>query len=227
MGFITRYFHPITAWQRSQTNRCGLYTLFLISKTLCMQRINFVYVLLTIQIALPRSLRFGGGHIGWSQLLYQFHHCAYDEIISLITIHGICCIQNLSLPLTTYCCIKTSAFTYHYSQYIILQKKQTLRYWRFRSIWQIGFNTNCQSHQIATNFGTCHDSTAVAPCTKFCSDHSIGIEMRGKRNFHRIWIAMEKPLVNKCSSVYHNAEWQMTHNITVKSLILDAPNPQT
>ena len=52
-------------------------------------------------------------------------------------------------------------------------------------------------HQIATNFCTCHDSTAVVPCTKFCSDHCIGIEMRPKRNFHRIWIAMEKPLVKR------------------------------
>ena len=51
-------------------------------------------------------------------------------------------------------------------------------------------------HQIATNFCTCHDSTAVVPCTKFCSDHCIRIEMRVKRNFHRIWIAMEKPLVS-------------------------------
>ena len=53
------------------------------------------------------------------------------------------------------------------------------------------------SHQIATNFCTCHDSTAVVPCTKFCSDHCIRIEMRVKRNFHRIWIAMEKPLMKR------------------------------
>ena len=53
-------------------------------------------------------------------------------------------------------------------------------------------------HQIATNFCTCHDSTAVVPCTKFCSDHCIRIEMRVKRNFlHRIWIAMEKPLLKR------------------------------
>ena len=45
-------------------------------------------------------------------------------------------------------------------------------------------------HRIATNFCKCHDSTAVAPCTQFCSDHCIRIEMRVKRKFHRIWIAM-------------------------------------
>ena len=28
-------------------------------------------------------------------------------------------------------------------------------------------------HQIATNLCTCHDSTAVVPCTKFCSDHVL------------------------------------------------------
>ena len=52
-------------------------------------------------------------------------------------------------------------------------------------------------HQIATNFCTCHDSTAVVPCTKVCSDLCIRIEVRVKRNFHRIWITMEKPLVKR------------------------------
>ena len=52
-------------------------------------------------------------------------------------------------------------------------------------------------HQIATNICTCHDSTAVVPCTKFCSDHWIRIEVRVERNFHRVWIAMEKPLVKR------------------------------
>ena len=49
-------------------------------------------------------------------------------------------------------------------------------------------------HQIATNFCTYHDSTAVVPCTKFCSDHCIRIDVRVKHNFHRIWIAMEKKI---------------------------------
>ena len=53
------------------------------------------------------------------------------------------------------------------------------------------------SHQTATNFCTCHQSTAVVPCTKFCSDHPIRVEVRVKQNFHRIWIAMEKPLVKR------------------------------
>ena len=52
-------------------------------------------------------------------------------------------------------------------------------------------------HQIATNFCTCHDSTAVVPCTKFCSDYGIRVEVRVKRNFHRIWITMEKPFVKR------------------------------
>ena len=52
-------------------------------------------------------------------------------------------------------------------------------------------------HQIATNFCICYDSTAVVPCTKFCSDHCIRIELRVKRNFHRIWIVMEEPLVKR------------------------------
>ena len=43
-------------------------------------------------------------------------------------------------------------------------------------------------------------------CTKFCSDHSIRLEMRVKRNFHRIWNAMEKPLVKRGPVPYHDAQ---------------------
>ena len=74
-------------------------------------------------------------------------------------------------------------------------------------------------HQIATNFCTCHDSTAVVPCTKFCSDHCIRIEMRVKRNFHRIWIAMEKALVKwgpgqlQCNPTLHHI-WVTSSTIT-------------
>ena len=57
-------------------------------------------------------------------------------------------------------------------------------------------------HQIATTFCTCHDSTAVVTCTKFCSDHGIRVEVRVKGNFHRILIAMEKPLVKRCRILY-------------------------
>ena len=44
------------------------------------------------------------------------------------------------------------------------------------------------AHHIATNFRTCHDSTDIVPCTKFCSDHFVRIEVRMKQNSHRIWI---------------------------------------
>ena len=36
-------------------------------------------------------------------------------------------------------------------------------------------------HQIATNICTCHDSTAVVTCAKFCCDHFIRIEVRELR----------------------------------------------
>ena len=48
---------------------------------------------------------------------------------------------------------------------------------------------------IATKYGTCHDSPAVVPCAKYCSDHFISILMRAKWNFHHIWNVMEKLLV--------------------------------
>ena len=67
-------------------------------------------------------------------------------------------------------------------------------------------------HQIASNFCTCHDITAFVPCTKFCSDHYIRTEVRVKRNFHRIWIAMEKPLVkrdpaSRIRNIFHLQLW--------------------
>ena len=56
-----------------------------------------------------------------------------------------------------------------------------------------------------TTFARNSNSVEISPCcnsvaghqiaTNFCSDHFIRIEMRVKRNCHRIWIAMEKPLV--------------------------------
>ena len=68
VGFITRDFHTLISRQHSQTNRHGLYTLFLTSKSRCMQKISSVDALLTTQNVLSRSGRFGGGHTGWSQL---------------------------------------------------------------------------------------------------------------------------------------------------------------
>ena len=68
VGFITRNFHALISRQYSQTNRRGLHTLFLTSKSRCMQKISSVDALLTIQNVLSWSGRFGGGHTGWSQL---------------------------------------------------------------------------------------------------------------------------------------------------------------
>ena len=52
-------------------------------------------------------------------------------------------------------------------------------------------------HKITINFCTCHDSTAVAPRTKFCSNHCIRIKVSVKRNFHQIWLAMENTFVKR------------------------------
>ena len=68
VGFITRDFHAILSRHHSQTKRRGLHTLFLASKSRCMQKISSVDALLTIQNVLSWSGRFGGGHTGWSQL---------------------------------------------------------------------------------------------------------------------------------------------------------------
>ena len=90
-------------------------------------------------------------------------------------------------------------------------------------------------HQIATIFCTCHDSTAVVPCTKFCSDHCIRIDVRVKHNFHRIWIAMEKTLVKwpldhialpTCSLLFRNKSRPVEYDKTTRvpfSLISSRP----
>ena len=46
--------------------------------------------------------------------------------------------------------------------------------------------------QVATNFCTCHDSTAVMACAKICSNHFIRNYISTKWKFHQIWIVAEK-----------------------------------
>ena len=69
VGFITRDFHALISRQHSQTNRRSLHTLFLTSKSQCMQKIRSVDALLTTQNVLSWSGRFGGGHTGWSRFI--------------------------------------------------------------------------------------------------------------------------------------------------------------
>ena len=68
VGFTNRDFHALISRQHSQTNRRGLHTLFLTSKSRCMQSISSVDALLITQNVLSWSGRFGGCHTGWSQL---------------------------------------------------------------------------------------------------------------------------------------------------------------
>ena len=77
----------------------------------------------------------------------------------------------------------------------------------YRNSNSMGTSPCCNSapgRQIATNF-----CTAVVPCTNFCSGHCIIIKGRVKRNFHRIWIAVKKPLVKRGPG--HFMRW--THGI--------------
>ena len=68
---------------------------------------------------------------------------------------------------------------------------------------EISFSSNSiTDDHIATKVGTCHDSPAVVPCAKYCSDHFISIWMRAKWNFHHIWIVMEKLLVKWAPGPY-------------------------
>ena len=74
--------------------------------------------------------------------------------------------------------------------------------------------------QIATTFCTCRYSTAVVPCTKFCSGHCIRIKGRVKRNVHRIWIAREKPLVKRGPDYLHLFSSSSSTMLHVSELIL-------
>ena len=57
------------------------------------------------------------------------------------------------------------------------------------NLMDIPFSSNSITcdHSIA-KIGTCHDSPAVVPCAKYCSDHFISFWIRAKWNFHHIWI---------------------------------------
>ena len=80
--------------------------------------------------------------------------------------------------------------------------------------------------QIVKHLYPCHDSTVVVPCTKFCSDHFVGIEgERVKQNFHRIWIAMEKPLLKRgpgpiiwFSPYYHSSVFHL-HSLDIPHVL--------
>ena len=50
-------------------------------------------------------------------------------------------------------------------------------------------------HQTATNFCTCHDSTAVLSCAKFCSYGWVKIKVRMNQILHWIWNVAEITLV--------------------------------
>ena len=72
---------------------------------------------------------------------------------------------------------------------------------------------------IATKFGTCHDSPAVVPCAKSCSDHCISTWMRAKWNFHHIWIVMEKMLVKWAPGLQKAWTW-WRHQMETFSVLL-------
>ena len=67
------------------------------------------------------------------------------------------------------------------------------------TLLEISKTISCNStplYHIATKFCTCHDSTAVVACAKFCSDHNIIHWMRFKHNFHWLWITIETHYCN-------------------------------
>ena len=78
-------------------------------------------------------------------------------------------------------------------------------HWFFAQNSNIITNLHCCNSiidcQITTNFCTCHDSTAVVACAKFCSDIFPSIKMTAKWNLDGIWILVEKSLVQQSPEV--------------------------
>ena len=69
---------------------------------------------------------------------------------------------------------------------------------------------------IATKFCTCHDSTAVVACAKFCSNHFIKVLVIVKGNFHQIWITSKKSLVKYAPGKYSPSD--CSTNLSFNSL---------
>ena len=59
-----------------------------------------------------------------------------------------------------------------------------MRFWsRFNSMETSSCCNSITGPWIATIFRTCHDSTAIVVCAKFCSDCFVGINVRAQQNF--------------------------------------------
>ena len=134
---------------------------------------------------------FGDG-IDWQHCMclwfYFKHYCSahiYDIIISSTTKYwtwgtGWAWILRLANAMLSWC--KT-----HRGDCAQRLIAQTIFYHNSYSMG-IWFCCNSMfSRYIATKFSTCHDSTAVVTCAKFCSDQMIIFWMRGKLNFHKLW----------------------------------------
>ena len=112
--------------------------------------------------------------------------------------------------------IRKSSFAYtittidsHYLQIreriIISESAPGARFtYEFSPALQIRWKVRLAVTPLNIFFCTCHDSIAVVPRTKFCSDHCIRIVVRVKPNFYRIWIATEKPLVKQIDRCHSN-----------------------
>ena len=80
VGFITRDFHALISRQHSQTNRRGLHTLFLTSKSRCMQKIRTVDALLTIGCPDPVASSAAIPDEANCRWLHQSHHCGFGMV---------------------------------------------------------------------------------------------------------------------------------------------------
>ena len=68
IGFTIREFHTLISRQRALSSWMRVVHVVPNMETLCIQRISSVNVLHNTQIVPSQSGRFGGDHIGWSQL---------------------------------------------------------------------------------------------------------------------------------------------------------------
>ena len=69
------------------------------------------------------------------------------------------------------------------------------------------------SHQITSNFCTCHNSKAVMSWAKIWSKLFVKMNVITKQNFHKICIAMEKKFIDMGPRLLLHIHWKLKSSI--------------
>ena len=83
------------------------------------------------------------------------------------------------------------------------------------------FCNSITGHQIATQFFACQHSIVIVSCAKFNNNHFVGIEVREKRYFHVIRIAIEKAFLKWTCRHVSNFPYQtyLHFDVTIEAVM--------